>query len=195
MLKVSRSGFYDWNSRPESAQSIANRELTAKIIAVHEESHGIYGSPRIHAVLWASERCGKNRAVKLMCEAGIRGKFKAGFRPQTTDSKHDLPIAPNLVRRKFAAPGPNQIWLADITYVPTKEGWVYLASILDVFSRTIVGWSMRDNMRKELVISALTMAISKRQPGAYLIHHSDRGSQYAPKAHRTALDKHGIACS
>jgi len=196
VLGVSRSGFYVWLTRPESKQARSNRELSAKIKEIHEESRETYGSPRVHAELCRrNEPCGKNRVARVMREGGFHGKRRRRYRPKTTDSKHDLPISPNLVQREFTAEAPNLLWLADITYVPTKEGWLYLASIIDVFSRTIVGWAMDDNMRKELAIAALTMATAARRPGSGLIHHSDRGSQYASKAYRDALDDCEIACS
>jgi len=196
VLEVSRGGFYRWLTRPESTRARSNRELTAKVKDIHQDSRETYGSPRIHAELRRQgEACGKNRVARVMREAGLRGKCRKRFKPQTTDSKHDFPIAPNLVNREFTAEAPNQLWLSDITYIPTLEGWLYLASIIDVFSRRIIGWAMDDNMRKELALSALEMAVTSRRPDSGLIHHSDRGSQYASKDYRKALKSQDIDCS
>jgi len=196
VLEVSRSGFYAWLKRAESRRSREDRELTEQIRQIHEESHGIYGAPRIHAVLLRrGRRCGINRVARLMRLAGIRSRTYRRFRVRTTDSNHSLPIAPNVVDRDFTAEKPDQLWVADITYIPTSEGWLYLAAIIDVFSRTVVGWSMEAHMRTSLVLNALDMALGRRQPGEGLIHHSDRGSQYASKAYRKALENRGIICS
>jgi len=140
VLKVSRSGYYAWRTRAESRRSLENRRLTERIRAIHAESRGRYGSPRIHAMLRRSgEACGKNRVCRLMAAAAIRARHKKRFR-STTDSKHSLPVAENLLLGDVTVDRPNQVWAADITYIPTDEGWVYLGSILDLCSRTVVGW-------------------------------------------------------
>jgi len=196
VLEVSRSGFYSWLKRDESSRARANRELTAEIREIHNESRGIYGAPRIHAVLQRRGRkCGLNRVTRLMQEAGICSKTRRRFRVRTTDSNHSLPIAPNLVERDFTAEEPDQLWVADITYIRTGEGWLFLAAIIDVYSRRVVGWAMEPHMRTSLVLSALNMALGRRQPGVGLVHHSDRGSQHASKEYRRALEKQGITCS
>jgi len=195
-LGVSRSGFYAWMKRGESNRSIEDRELLKNIRRVHAESREIYGSPRVHAALRREGiACGENRVARLMREAGIRSKARRRSRVKTTDSNHSLPVAPNLIERDFSADGPNKLWVADITYIPTEEGWLYLASIVDVFSRMVVGWSMAAHMRTSLVLGALNMAIQRRSPAEGLIHHSDRGSQYASTAYRDQLEDRGIVCS
>lgn len=195
LLEVSASGYYAWRGRPESARSRADRALTADIRRVHADNRAIYGSPRVHAALRAEgRRIGVNRVARLMRQHGIRGRHKRRV-PRTTDSKHSLPVAPNLLGRRFTAPTPNRIWLADITYIPTGEGWLYLAVVLDTFSRRVVGWAMSETMPQELTTAALQMAITNRRPGPGLIHHSDRGSQYAARAYRRLLDEHSMLCS
>ncbi len=177
-LSVSPSGFYAWRSQPESLRKIANRELLVDIRRVHAQHRGRYGAPRIHAELRAEgQTVCRKRVERLMRQHGIRAHAPCRYRVCTTDSKHSLPVAANLLDRNFTADRPNQVWLADITYVPTGEGWLYLAVVLDLFTRKVVGWSMREHMRAELTIAALTMALQRRRPGPGLIHHSDRGSQ------------------
>ena len=179
-LSISPSGYYAWRSRPESARKIANRERLSNIRRVHAEHRGRYGAPRIHAELRAEgQSVSRKRIERMMHRHGIRAYTPRRYRVCTTDSKHSLPVAENLLDRNFAAEKPDQVWLADITYIPTGEGWWYLAVILDLFTRNVVGWAMRDHMRAELTMAALTMAIQRRRPGPGLIHHSDRGSQYA----------------
>jgi putative transposase len=197
-LGVSRSGFYAWLKRQddECPRVRENRRLTARITEIHTESRQTYGAPRIHAALQRSgETCGLNRVVRLMKAAGIRAYAHKKFRVSTTDSNHSLPIAENLLEGCFYAGSLNEIWVADITYIPTGEGWLYLASILDLCSRKIVGWSLQATMKTKLVLAALEMALGSRRPPAGLIHHSDRGSQYAAKAYRDALDEHGLVPS
>jgi len=195
VLEVSASGYYAWRGRPKSARVAANRELTAQIRHVHAENGAIYGSPRVHAALCAQgRRVGVNRVARLMRHHGIQGRYKRRG-PRTTNSEHTLPLAPNLLDRQFEAPAPNRIWLADITYIPTSEGWLYLAVVLDLFSRRVVGWSMSDTMPQELTIAALQMAIINRRPAPGLMHHSDRGSQYAAHAYRQLLADTGMVCS
>jgi transposase InsO family protein len=187
-LSVSPSGFYAWRSRPESPRKIANRELLSNIRRVHAQHRERYGAPRIHAELRAEGYAiNRKRVARLMRQHGIRARGPRRYRVCTTDSKHSLPVAENLLNQNFVADRPDQIWLADITYIPTAEGWLYLAVLLDLFTRKVVGWAMRDHMRAELTIAALTMAIQRRRPRAGLIHHSDRGSQYAAGDYRDIL--------
>ena len=174
-LGVSPAGYYAWRSRPESRRSAANRDLVDDIKRVHRDTSGRYGSPRVHAELKAQGRgVSRGRIERLMRHHGIRAIMARPRRVRTTDSRHDLPIAPNLLDRNFTATAPNRIWLADITYVETDQGWLYLATVLDLYSRKIVGWAMCDHLRADLPLAALQMAISARRPGAGLIHHSDR---------------------
>lgn len=188
VLEVSASGYYAWRKRPESARARTNRSLLCDIRRLHSEHHRRYGSPRIHAALRAEGRtASRGRVERLMRRHGIRALAGRRFRPCTTDSRHYLPIAPNLLEQKFRASAPNQIWLADITYIATGEGWLYLAAVLDLATRKIVGWSMRDHMRAELPLAALIMAAQRQRPAEGLICHSDRGSQYASEAYGRQL--------
>lgn len=188
-LEVSRSGYYAWRGRRESLRAADNRVLLAAIRRVHADHRGRYGAPRIQAALRAEgHSVSRGRVERLMRRHGIRAISQRRFRVVTTDSNHSLPIADNLLDQTFLATRPNQIWLADITYIPTDEGWLYLATVLDLFSRKVVGWAMRDHMRQELTIAALTMAIQRQRPAPGLIHHSDRGSQYAAGGYRQVLD-------
>lgn len=195
ILEVSRSGFYAWLRRGESRRSRENRRLTELIREEHERSRRTYGSPRVHAALKTrGETCGVNRVAALMRRAGIRSKMTRKFR-RTTNSRHDHPIAANLLAQDFSTSTPNEVWASDITYIWTDEGWLYLASTMDLFSRMIVGWSMDSTMPASLVVDALNMAIDRRSPPAGMIHHSDRGVQYAAHAFQGVLDQHGIVCS
>ena len=179
MLGVSRRGFYDWRSRAPSARTTANLALLQDV-RLQARHHGRYGSPRIHAALRAEGyQCSRGRVERLMRRHRIRALAGRRFRPCTTDSRHYLPIAPNLLAQCFVATAPNQIWLADITYIATGEGWLYLAAVLDLATRKIVGWAMRDHMRTELPLAAMMMAAQRQRPAPGLICHSDRGSQYA----------------
>lgn len=194
-LDVSTSGYHTWLKRPESRRAINNRRLTVEIKAAHKASKRTYGSPRIHKDLKAKgECCSLNRVARLMRQQGVRAKSIRKFKV-TTDSKHSLPVAPNLLDRNFSADRPNRIWLTDITYIPTTEGWLYLAAVLDMNSRRIVGWAMRSRMQSQLVIDALSMAIRQRRPGRGLVHHSDRGSQYCGQEYRNILKSQGFICS
>jgi transposase InsO family protein len=196
VLEVSPAGYYAWRSRPPSTRSVANRELVATIRRVHQDSGGRYGSPRVHAVLRSRGRnISRGRIERLMRRHGIRAIMAPPRRARTTDSRHALPIAPNLLARDFTVAAPNRIWLADITYVPTGEGWLYLAAVMDLFSRKIVGWAMRDHLRTDLASSALRMALQRQRPAVGLIHHSDRGVQYAAHDYRGALAAAGITAS
>jgi putative transposase len=196
VLEVSPAGYYDWRDRPVSERTKSNATLLAAIRQVHQDSRGRYGSPRVHAVLRRQGRgASRGRIERLMHRHGIRAIMAPPRRVHTTDSRHDLPTAPNLIARDFTAPAPNRVWLADITYIPTAEGWLYLAAVMDLFSRKIVGWAMRDHMQVELASAALMMAIQQQQPQAGLIHHSDRGVQYASHVYRKALTGAGIVAS
>ncbi len=179
VLQVSPSGYYAWRARPESKRVSEGRALLGDIRQVHAGSQGRrYGSPRVHAALRAKgRRTGRGRVERLMRAHGVRGLVARPRRVRTTDSRHAFPIAPNLLDRKFTASKPNQVWLADLTYIPTGEGWLYMAAIMDLHTRKIVGWSMRDHLRAELAISALMMATQRQRPGTGLVHHSDRGIQ------------------
>jgi transposase InsO family protein len=157
VLAVSPSGYYAWRDRPDSARAVADRGLEADIRRVHADNRAVYGSPRVHAALRAEgRRVGVNRVARLMRRHGIQGRYKRRA-PRTTESNHALPVAPNLLDRQFAAAAPNQVWLADMTYIPTAEGWLYLAVVLDMFARRVVGWSMSETMPQELTITALQM--------------------------------------
>ena len=196
VLRVSRSGYYAWRDRPPSARSIRREELAQQIQAVHARSRGVYGSPRVyHALLHQGQAVCENTVARLMQERQIRAKTKKKFVPRTTDSAHQEPLARNLLDRQFTAARPNQKWVTDITYVPTDEGWLYLAGVLDLCSRKIVGWSMAEHMQTELVSDALRMALVQRRPADGLLHHSDRGVQYASADYRQLLADQGMQAS
>lgn len=196
VLGLSASGYYAWRIRPESRRAAANRALTEDIRLIHPESCGTYGSPRVHAVLRGhGRRVGRSRVERLMRRAGLRGLAALPRRTRTTDSRHGYPIAPNRLGRNFQAAAPGQVWLADLTYIPTGEGWLYLAGVLDMHTRKLVGWSMRDTLHTQIALEALTMAIARQKPAPGLIHHSDRGIQYAAEAYRSALAQSGITPS
>ena len=190
MFGVSRGGYYASRKRDRSDKEIQELKLVRKIEEIHQGSRGTYGSPRVLRVLKGlGESCNKSRVEKLMRKNGIRAKTKRKFRV-TTDSKHNLPVAPNLLKRNFSTEKPDQVWASDITYVWTKEGWLFLAVIVDLFSRQIVGWSLDKTMTRELVLAALRQACFRRKPGTGLIFHSDRGSQYCSTDFRKALKQH-----
>jgi transposase InsO family protein len=194
-LEASESGYHAWATREPSRAERRRGELLAVIEQVHAEVRGRYGSPRMAAELNArGHACTENTVAKLMREHGIRAK-SARRSVRTTDSRHGLPVADNLLGRVFAPAGPNAAWCADITYIPTADGWLYLAVVEDLFSRMIVGWSMDATMTSRLVADALEMAITRRLPGAGLLAHSDRGSQYASAHYQRLLSRHGITCS
>jgi putative transposase len=196
VLGVSPAGYCAWRARPESRRSAANRALVDDIKRVHRNTCGRYGSPRIHAELRARGRgVSRGRIERLMRRHGIRAIMARPRRVRTTDSRHDFPIAANLVERSFTAAAPNQIWLADITYVETDQGWLYLATVMDLYSRKIVGWAMADHSRADLPLAALRMAISVQRPGKGLIHHSDRGVQYASAEYRKLMQSAGLRAS
>jgi putative transposase len=196
VLGVSSSGFYAWCKRQPSKRAVANQNLLGHIRRIHWDSHQRYGSPRVHAALRAEgQLVSRRRVEKLMRLNDLQAITKRRVRITTTDSRHNLPVAPNVLDRNFGALSPNDKWLADITYIPTDEGWLYLATVLDLFSRKIVGWAMRDHMRTELPLAALTMAIQRQRPQPGLIHHSDRGSQYASGDYQAMLADAGMTPS
>jgi putative transposase len=195
ILNVSRSGYYEWLERDTCTRKLAELKLARVIEDVHKGSYGTYGSPRIHRYLKATGvTCSRARVERTMRKYGIRAKTKRKFRA-TTNSKHSFSVASNVLNRSFKVEAENRAWVADITAIDTKEGWVYLAAILDLFSRKIVGWAMDDNMTRDLTLRALDMACRKRKPAPGLIHHSDRGSQYASDDYQRALASQGIVCS
>jgi putative transposase len=197
VLEVSRSGLYAWRRRPRpGTRALRDAEIRGRIHDIHAESRGTYGSPRVHAQLRKDDiRTGRARVERLMRQDGLRGKIKRRFRT-TTDSEHGLPVAPNTLDRKFEVDGPDQVWAGDITFIPMAcGGFLYLAVILDLFSRRVVGWALADHMRSELVESALDMALGSRVPAPNMLHHSDRGSQYASAAYRGKLAALGIQVS
>jgi transposase InsO family protein len=195
-LGVSRSGYYAWLDRPESARAKRREELAAAIARVHGENRGVYGSPRVHQALLAEgESACVNTVADIMQEQEIRAKTKRKFVPRTTDSRHEQPVVGNVLDRQFDAERPNEKWVVDITYIPTGEGWLYLAGVMDLCSRKIVRWSMADHMEATLVSDALRMAIAGRSPGEGLLHHSDRGSQYASDDYMHLLQTHGVEVS
>jgi putative transposase len=193
---VSRSGYYAWREREPSARQQANARLLAEIQLIRQGPAACYGSPRMTQELnRRGHACSEPRVARLMRAHGLRAEAAPRFVPCTTDSDHDLPIAPNRLAERVAPDGPNQVWLQDITYVPTAQGWLYLALVLDLWSRKIVGWAMADHLRSELVVAALQMAQTQRQPGKGLLVHSDRGVQYASQETREFLDHHGWIAS
>jgi len=195
VLKVSRSGYYTWRVRPESQRAKTDREVTQAIERLHKASKGVYGSPKITSDLKdEGYRHGRHKVARLMRIAGLKGCPKRRFRV-TTQRDPSHPVADNLLDQDFTAEAPNQYWASDITYISTNQGWLYLAVVMDLYSRRIVGWSMSRWINRHLVIDALNMAIGARRPGAELIHHSDRGSQYTSDDFRDELLKHGIDCS
>ena len=196
VLRVSRSGWYAWHSRVRpTPREVRDGELVARIQEIHGDSRGTYGSPRVHAkLLREGVAVGEERVARLMRLAGIQGRVRRRF-VVTTDSRHDRPVAPNALDRQFQQETSDSVWCADITYLWTLSGWVYLAAIIDLATRKIVGWSMARHMRTELVEAALLNALACRAPAARLVHHSDRGSQYASASYRALLEQHGIECS
>jgi putative transposase len=195
VLKVSRAGFYAWRWRPAAPRTRQDQALAAVVASIYRENRGCYGSPRVHVELHARGYCiGRKRVARLMREQGFSARHKRRYR-RTTDSRHNFPIAANLLARRFAVMRPNAAWVTDITYIWTLEGWLYLAVVLDLFSRRIVGWSMRERIDRQLTVDCLQMALTHRQPPNGLIHHSDRGSQYASHDYQRLLADHGIVGS
>lgn len=195
VLEVSRSGYYVWIDRAESARATADAQLAVKIKAAHKMSRATYGSPRVHRELRARGlRVGRKRIERLMRERGIQARRKRRFR-RTTDSNHANPIAPNVLGRKFTVKAANAVWVTDVTCVWTGEGWIFLAVMLDLFARRVVGWAASDTNDTELALAALRHALRDRNPRPGLVHHSDRGSPYASNDYRRALADRGIVAS
>jgi putative transposase len=196
VLGVSRAGYYAWKSRPPSARAAADQELTAQILKVHQRSRGTYGAPRVHAELQLDHgvHVGRKRVARLMRTAGLVGCHRRRRRGLTRRDPQAAP-APDLVQRTFTATAPDRLWTADITYIPTWTGWLYLAVVLDAFSRRVVGWAMADHLRTELVLDALDMAIWNRRPQPGLVHHSDQGCQYTSLAFGRRLRESEIVAS
>jgi putative transposase len=196
VLNLARSGYYAWCKRQDSPRNQENAVLSEQIKEIHQSSRQTYGSPRIHAALIAKGfRIGRQRVVRLMARLGIYAHSKRKFKV-TTDSQHHLPIAENILDRNFTTTEPDQAWVADITYIWTSQGWLYLAVVIDLFSRRVIGWSMAEHMRTELITTALDAALGQRIPSpSGLVFHSDRGSQYASSDYQLMLQKAGITCS
>jgi transposase InsO family protein len=194
-LGVSRAGFYAWQTRPPARRTRADERLGLEIAAIHAESRQRYGSPRIHAELVDRGcRTSRKRIARLMRARGLAARRRRRFRV-TTQSRHRFPIAPNVLARQFERAAPDQAWVTDITYISTGEGWLYLAVILDLCSRSAVGWALSERITDDLTLEALCMALARRRPPQGLLHHSDRGSQYASGDYRRTLAQHGIICS
>jgi transposase InsO family protein len=195
VLGVSPSGYYARQTRPAPKRASEDVRLAAEIRAAHKASRGIYGSPRVHRELKAKGvQVGKKRVERLMTEKGLRGRCKRRF-VRTTDSNHEHPVAPNVLDRKFETDAPNKAWVGDVTYVWTAEGWLYLAVLLDLFSRRVVGWATSDTNDTALALAALDHALQSRHPRTGLVHHTDRGSPYASEDYRAALARQGIVAS
>ena len=198
VLAVSPAGFYAAQRRESSERAMRDEALRLKVRAAHLRSRRRYGAPRVHAELQAEgELVGKKRVARLMREDGLVGRRRRRF-VRTTDSRHSYPIAANVLDRRFGVEqvaGPNRVWVSDLTYVPTREGWLFLAIVLDLGSRRVVGWAMRDTLEAELALAALRMALADRRPTSGLVHHSDRGSQYACGDYRRLLEEHGLVAS
>ena len=195
LLEVSRSGFYAWKSRPPSERSREDKMLSTKVREIFHESRQTYGTPRIQAELRDDGHAvGRRRISRLMATQGLQAVSPRRFRV-TTDSDHDQPVAKNILDRNFQPEGPDRVWAGDITYIWTGEGWLYLAVMLDLFSRRVIGWSMDDSMETPLITRALENAIGQRLPDDGLLHHSDRGSQYASEDYQDLLDRNKITCS
>jgi len=196
VLDVSRAGFYAWKKRGVSQRRIDDARLAIEIAKIHEESDKAYGSPRVHVALEKQgRRVSRKRVARVMRQGNLAGKRRRGFRVTTTTRDETLPIAPNLLARCFAQSKPNRVWVGDITYLWTREGWMYLAVLIDLYSRRVVGWAMSISLSTELPLTALRMAIRTRRPPPGLIHHTDQGCQYASHAYRRELKAHGMICS
>ena len=194
-LKVSHAGYYAWARRSESPRARSNEALAVRIRACHAQSRHTYGSPRITHTLHAQgQSCSENRVARLMRAHGIRAKTVKKWKA-TTDSRHKLPVAANTLDRQFTVTQPDRVWAGDITYCWTEEGWLYLAVVLDLYSRAAIGWAMGSRLTADLATDALTMALWRRKPGTGLLHHSDRGVQYASGDYQDLLTDHGIKCS
>lgn len=197
-LNVAASGYYDWQHRQRQPgrRSLENAALRQQIQQVHQDSRQTYGSPRIHQVLRRrGHSCGRNRIARLMRQAQLAGRQRRRYRVQTTHSQHPHPIAPNRLAAQSPPTRPNQVWVADITYIPTAEGWLYLAGVLDLYSRKLVGWAMGAQLDTRLVLASWQMALDRRHPKGQLLFHSDRGCQYASNEFRQALQTHHAVAS
>jgi len=195
VLEVSRSGYYAWRGRPASEREMANQALYKQIKAIYDKMHGTYGSPRIYQALdKQGVACSENRVARLMRQHGLQARQAKAYKSTTRRNKAD-PVAPNVLQREFEAERPNEKWLADITYIATEEGWLYLAVTLDLYSRRVVGWAMSDRMTSELTLKALRMAVQQREVGLALLHHSDQGSQYTSGEYQQMLKDWGIEVS
>jgi transposase InsO family protein len=195
VLGVSRAGFYAAQRRPVPARRHEDQQLAVQVAAAHAASRRRYGSPRVYRELQAQgHEVGRHRVARLMREQGLRARAPRRFQ-RTTDSQHGLPVAPNVLARQFTVATPNTAWVSDITYLWTRAGWLYLVVLLDLFSRRVVGWALHDRITRQLALDALTMALRHRQPPPGLVHHSDRGSQYASGDYQAVLAAHGIVCS
>ena len=195
VLEVSAGGFYEWRRRRPGPRAQQDQALRVRIAAIHKQSEGCYGSPRIHRELREQKhQVGRHRVARLMRQQGLSGLLRRRFR-RTTDSQHDQPVAPHLLERRFTVSRPNEVWVADLTYIRTWEGWLYLAVILDLYSRRVVGYCLAEHLRVELVLGALEMALGRRRPEGPLMHHSDQGSQYAAALYQKKLSEAGLVCS
>jgi putative transposase len=197
VLGVTRQGFYAWRRRGPSLRQLGDEQLKRLIVTIYDGSHQTYGAVRINDELREEHevRVGRKRVARLMRELGLRGVSRRGKKPRTTTPAAKAPPAPDLVERRFVADRPNALWLADITYVATRQGYLFLAVVMDMFSRKIVGWAMRDDLKAELVVDALAMAVTRRRPPAGLVHHSDRGSQYRSLLFGKTLRESGLVQS
>ncbi len=195
ILEVSENGYYNWRKRGKSQRKQDDEQLVSRIEDAYNENRGVYGSPRIHAELKAQGiRCGRKRIARLMREQNISARRKRR-QAKKTDSNHSSPIASNLLERDFTADAPNKKWMTDMTFIATSEGWLYLAGVIDAYSRRLIGWAMGSEHDSELVKQALHMALVVRRPGTGLVHHSDRGSEYASKSYQEMLHQHKIQIS
>lgn len=196
MLDVSRSGYYKWRKTPPSERKKQREELSKRIQYHYDDNYGLYGSPKItHLLRQEGLLVGQKTVGRLMKERGLRSRTTRKFRVQTTDSNHNMPVGPNLLNQQFSTKAPNKVWVTDITYIRTREGMLYLASVMDLFSRRIVGWAIQERMTVDLVNQALDAAYTAKAPKPGLIHHSDRGSQYASKEYRAKLKGYKMTCS
>lgn len=193
VLEVSRSGYYASQQRAASPLAQRQAALATQIRAVHQRSREVYGAPRVHRELVAQGvKCARNTVAKIMQKQGVKSKMRKRFVVRTTDSRHPHPLAPNILNRQFDQAAPDQAWAADITYIRTDEGWLYLAGVIDLCSRKLIGWATADHLRADLVEEALTMAITQRRPTGPVLHHSDRGVQYACDQYQALLQKHQL---
>jgi len=195
VLWVERSGFYAWRSREESNHAVDDRRLAIEVRAAFEESKRRYGSPRVYRVLRRQGvKVGRHRVARLMRDQKLQARRRRKF-VATTNSKHSMPTPPNIVRRHFEVEEPDRVWAGDVTYLPTGEGWLFLAVLLDLYSRRVVGWALSEHNDEALTLSALEMALDQRRPASGLVHHSDRGTTYASGEYQDVLARHGLVCS